>query len=567
MMLDFKEELAKLVSSKFDSLKKEDILELIEIPPQEDMGDYALPCFKLAKLFRKAPNLIAEEITESIGNNQYFASINNVGAYVNFFVNREVMARTVLEEILDKKEEYGSANLGKGQNVVIDYSSPNIAKPFHVGHLRSTVIGNSLYKIYEFLGYNCIGINHLGDWGTQFGKMIAAYKKWGNDEEIRQEPIQTLLKLYVKFHEEAEKNPELENEGREWFKRLEDGDQEAERLWKWFVDLSLQEFNKIYDLLKIKFDYNTGESFYNDKMEEVVRLLKEKKLLKKSQGAYVVDLEDYDMPPCLILKSDGATLYPTRDITAAIYRKKTFNFVKALYVTDYSQSLHFAQWMKVIELMGYDWADQLEHIPFGRVSSEEGALQTRKGNVILLKDLLNKSIEKVRKIIEENNPELDNKDEVAKKVGIGAVIFNDLSNSKIKDIVFNWDRMLSFDGETGPYVQYTHARATSVLEKATYRVEKIKDYSLLTEEEAVNMIKLLQQFPEIVIKAMERNEPSFITRHIIDIAQAFNKFYHEYPILVDDREVQQARLLLVYGVKTVLKTGLALLGIEAPDKM
>lgn len=567
MMLDFKEELAKLVSSKFDSLKKEDILELIEIPPQEDMGDYALPCFKLAKLFRKAPNLIAEEITESIGNNQYFASINNVGAYVNFFVNREVMARTVLEEILDKKEEYGSANLGKGQNVVIDYSSPNIAKPFHVGHLRSTVIGNSLYKIYEFLGYNCIGINHLGDWGTQFGKMIAAYKKWGNDEEIRQEPIQTLLKLYVKFHEEAEKNPELENEGREWFKRLEDGDQEAERLWKWFVDLSLQEFNKIYDLLKIKFDYNTGESFYNDKMEEVVRLLKEKKLLKKSQGAYVVDLEDYDMPPCLILKSDGATLYPTRDITAAIYRKKTFNFVKALYVTDYSQSLHFAQWMKVIELMGYDWADQLEHVPFGRVSSEEGALQTRKGNVILLKDLLNKSIEKVRKIIEENNPELDNKDEVAKKVGIGAVIFNDLSNSKIKDIVFNWDRMLSFDGETGPYVQYTHARATSVLEKAAYRVEKIKDYSLLTEEEAVNMIKLLQQFPEIVIKAMERNEPSFITRHIIDIAQAFNKFYHEYPILVDDREVQQARLLLVYGVKTVLKTGLALLGIEAPDKM
>lgn len=567
MMLDFKEELAKLVSSKFDSLKKEDIIELIEIPPQEDMGDYALPCFKLAKLFRKAPNLIAEEITENIGNNQYFASINNVGAYVNFFVNREVMARTVLEEILDKKEEYGSDNLGKGQNVVIDYSSPNIAKPFHVGHLRSTVIGNSLYKIYEFLGYNCIGINHLGDWGTQFGKMIAAYKKWGNDEEIRQEPIQTLLKLYVKFHEEAEKNPELENEGREWFKRLEDGDQEAERLWKWFVDLSLQEFNKIYDLLKIKFDYNTGESFYNDKMEEVVRLLKEKKLLKKSQGAYVVDLEDYDMPPCLILKSDGATLYPTRDITAAIYRKKTFNFVKALYVTDYSQSLHFAQWMKVIELMGYDWADQLEHVPFGRVSSEKGALQTRKGNVILLKDLLNKSIEKVRKIIEENNPELDNKDEVAKKVGIGAVIFNDLSNSKIKDIVFNWDRMLSFDGETGPYVQYTHARATSVLEKAAYRVEKIKDYSLLTEEEAVNMIKLLQQFPEIVIKAMERNEPSFITRHIIDIAQAFNKFYHEYPILVDDREVQQARLLLVYGVKTVLKTGLALLGIEAPDKM
>jgi arginyl-tRNA synthetase len=566
-MIDFKDEIINLVIKDLPLTDKETVSGLIEIPPREEMGDYAIPCFKLAGLLKKAPEQIAREIINNLDDSNLFADVKQIGPYVNFYINKEIIARTVLEEILAKRERYGSTDLGKGENIVIDYSSPNIAKPFHVGHLRSTVIGNSLYRIYEFLGFNCIGINHLGDWGTQFGKMIAAYKKWGNDQEIQQNPISALLRLYVKFHAEAEKTPALEQEGRDWFKRLEDGDYEAERLWRWFIELSIQEFNKIYRLLRVSFDYITGESFYNDKMEKVVKLLKKENLLQKSEGAYVVNLDDYDMPPCLILKSDGATLYPTRDITAAIYRKDTFNFSKALYITDYSQNLHFAQWMKVIELMGYDWANQLEHIPFGRVSTEEGALQTRKGNVILLKDLLNKSIEKVRKIIEENNPDLQGKDDIARKVGIGAIIFNDLSNSRIKDIVFNWDRMLSFDGETGPYVQYTHARANSVLEKAKYPVINLTDYSILSSDEEINTVKLLQQFPKVIISAMEKNEPSLLTRHIINIAQAFNKFYHEYPILVEEKEIQQARLLLVYGVKIVLKTGLALLGIEAPDKM
>ncbi|WP_230866819.1 arginine--tRNA ligase [Iocasia frigidifontis] len=565
-MINFKEKLIKLIINNYE-LDEGLISDLIEIPPQEEMGDYALPCFKLARNFRKAPGKIALELKEAIGKNKYFSEITNNGPYLNFFVNKELFARTILETILSQKEKYGAQEIGSGKNIVIDFSSPNIAKPFHVGHLRSTVIGNSLYKIYEFLGYNCIGINHLGDWGTQFGKMIAAYKKWGNDQEIKDNPIQTLLKLYVKFHDEAEKKPGLEDEGRLWFKKLEDGDEEANKLWKWFVTLSLEEFNTIYDILNVSFDYNTGESFYNDKMADIVQSLKEKGLLQKSKGAYVVDLEDYDMPPCLIIKSDGATLYPTRDITAAIYRKETYNFSKALYVTDYSQKLHFSQWMKVIELMGYDWADQLEHVPFGRVSSEEGALKTRKGNVILLKDLLAKSVEKVKRIINQNNPELNDKDEIAEKVGIGAIIFNDLSNSKIKDVVFNWDRMLSFDGETGPYIQYTHARANSVLEKGQTEITTLTDYSDLSNPEAFNLIKLLSAFPETIIKAMERNEPSYIARHIINLAQSFNKFYHEYPILVEDETTKKARLLLVFATKTVIKNGLSLLGIEAPDKM
>lgn len=566
-MLDFKKEIARIVSEQVESLSQEDVEALIEIPPSYDMGDYAMPCFKLAKTFRKAPNLIAQEIVELLDGKEYFEKIESVGPYVNFFIDKKVLAKTVLEEVFSKKESYGSSDMGKGKNIVIDFSSPNIAKPFHVGHLRSTVIGNALYKIYEFLGYNCIGINHLGDWGTQFGKLITAYKKWGNKEEIEKEPIKTLLKLYVKFHDEAELNPELEEEGRRWFKKLEDGDEEARKLWNWFVDLSLKEFNKIYDLLKVKFDYFTGESFYNDKMDRIIELLKEKNLLKESKGAYVVDLEQFDMPPCLVLKSDGATLYPTRDITAAIYRKETFDFEKALYVTDYSQNLHFAQWFKVIELMGFEWADKLEHVPFGRVSTEEGRMQTRKGNVILLEDLLNKAIDKVREIIEEKNPNLENKDEVAREVGIGAIIFNDLSNNKIKDIVFNWDRMLSFDGETGPYVQYTHARANSVLNKKQYDITNDVDYAILTNQEAVDVIRLLQSFPEVIVNAMEKNEPSIITRHIVDIAQAFNKFYHECPIIVENENIQKARLLLVFAVKTVLKTGLGLLGIDAPDKM
>ncbi|KNF07497.1 arginine--tRNA ligase ArgS [Gottschalkia purinilytica] len=566
-MIDFKNEISILISSEVEGLNVEEIESLIEVPPNYDLGDYALPCFRFAKIFRKSPNIIAEELAENLKGNKYFSKIENVGGYINFFVNKEILAKTVLEEVLNQKEKFGSKNIGEGKNVVIDYSSPNIAKPFHVGHLRSTVIGKSLYNIYNFLGYNSIGINHLGDWGTQFGKMICAYKKWGNKEEIEREPIKTLQGLYVKFHEECEKEPSLEDEGRMWFKKLEDGDEEAKKIWKWFVELSLEEFERIYKLLKVDFDYYTGESFYEDKMDRVVDMIKEKNILKESKGAYIVDLEDYNMPPCLIIKSDGTTIYATRDITAAIYRKDTFDFAKAIYITDYAQNLHFAQWFKVIELMGYDWAKNLEHVPFGRVSTEEGKLQTRKGNVILLDELLERAIEKVKLVIEEKNPGLENKEEVAKMVGIGAVIFNDLSNNKIKDIVFNWDRMLSFEGETGPYVQYTHARANSVLRKAQYDVTSDIDYSLLTNDVAINVIRLLQSFSNAVVSAMEKNEPSFIARHIIDLAQAFNRFYHECPIIVEDEKTQKARLSIVYSVVTVLKTGLGLLGIEAPEKM
>ncbi|WP_200800474.1 arginine--tRNA ligase [Proteiniborus sp. DW1] len=565
--MDFRKEIGKLVSANFENLNEETILELLEVPPSYDLGDYAMPCFRLAKELRKSPNIIAQEIAENIKGSELFEKIENAGPYVNFFINKKVLSETVLKEVFEKKEMFGSTNIGKGQNVTFDFSSPNIAKPFHVGHLRSTVIGNSLYKIYNFLGYNSIGINHLGDWGTQFGKMISAYKRWGDDEALKKEPIKTLQALYVKFHEEAEKSPELEDEGRLWFKKLEDGDEEARQIWKRFVDLSLEEFNRIYDLLKVKFDYYTGESFYEDKMARIVDMLKEKDLLVESEGAYVVDLEKYNMPPCIILKSDGTTIYATRDITAAIYRKETYNFAKSIYITDYSQNLHFAQWMKVIELMGYEWAKDLYHASFGRVSTEEGRLQTRKGNVILLDDLLNKAIEKVKVIIEEKNPNLENKDEVAKMVGIGAVIYNDLSNGKMRDIVFNWDRMLSFEGETGPYVQYTHARANSVLSKAGHEITSDVNYSLITNDEAVNVVRLLYTFKDIVISAMEKNEPSFIARHVMDIAQAFNKFYHECPIIVDDKELQKARLLIVYSVATVIKIGLGLLGIDAPQKM
>ncbi|MDO5708079.1 MAG: arginine--tRNA ligase [Andreesenia angusta] len=566
--MDFKKIIVDNILNNTEGIAREDIESSIEIPPNFEMGDYALPCFKFAKVLRNAPNRIAEDIVTKLGSLEGFDRIENVNGYINFFVDKEIMAKSILEEVIEKKDEYGSSNMGDGKNIVIDYSSPNIAKPFHVGHLRSTVIGNSLYKIYKFLGYNPIGINHLGDWGTQFGKMICAYKKWGVDEEIEEAPIKTLQKLYVKFHDEAEKDPNLEDEGREWFKKLENGDEEAKRIWKWFIELSLEEFNRIYSLLKVKFDYYTGESFYEDKMDAAIELMKEKNVLTESEGALVVDLEEYNMPPCLIVKSDGTTIYATRDITAALYRKKEFDFEKAIYITDYAQNLHFKQWFKVIELMGYDWADDLIHAPFGRVSTEEGKLQTRKGNVILLEDLLSRSIEKVKETIESKNPELENKDEVAKMVGIGAVIFNDLSNNKIKDIVFNWDRMLSFEGETGPYLQYTAVRAKSILSRVDKKIDDIKiDYSKLLDQEAVNTIRQIGRFNEIIVDAMEKNEPSFISRYLLDLAHDFNKFYHECPILNADEDIKIARLALVNATETVLETGLGLLGIDVPEKM
>lgn len=566
--MNFKLEIAKLLSGQFTDLSLEEILSMIEIPPNPDMGDYAFPCFRLAKILRKAPAQIAEDAVKNIEKADFIDEIKNVTGYINFYINKSVFAAAVLSELLKAKESYGQSDIGKGKNIVIDYSSPNIAKPFHVGHLRSTVIGGSIYRIFKALGYNTIGINHLGDWGTQFGKLIVAYKKWGSKEAIEKGGIKELMDIYVRFHSEAKEDPSLEDEAREWFAKMEAGDEEALSLWNWFKDISLKEFNRVYKLLDISFDSYAGESFYNDKMDAVIKELEEKNLLKESEGAKIVDLEDANMPPCLITKKDGSSLYATRDITAAIYRKKTYDFEKCIYVTALAQNLHFAQWFEVIKRMGYDWHDKLVHVSFGMVSMETGKLSTRAGNVVLLEDLLNEAISKTLDIINEKNPDLEDKEQVAEKVGIGAVIFNDLINNRIKDVVFSWDKVLNFDGETGPYVQYTHARASSVLRKANVDIDSLDiDYSLLTDDSSIEVIKLIGQFPEKVKDAADKLEPSFIARHIVDLAQAFNKFYHDNPVLVEDEKIRNARLALVYSVKTVIKSGLYLLGIAAPEKM
>jgi len=566
-MIDFKKEVVNAMANIVDSLDREEIEKLIEIPPSYDMGDYAFPCFRLAKSFRKAPNIIAQELAEKIGIGEYFEKVENAGPYLNFFINKEKLTETVLEEISQRKESYGAQDIGKGRNIIVEFSSPNIAKPFHIGHIRSTVIGNSLYKICKFLGFNAIAINHLGDYGTQFGMLIAAYKKWGNKEVIENDPINELLKLYVRFNAEAEKDESLKDEARYWFKELENGNEEAVELWQWIRDVSLKEFSRVYNLLNISFDSYAGESFYSDKMGRVLDELEEKGLLKESEGAKIVDLEEYGMTPALIKKKDGSTLYITRDIAAAIYRKEHYDFYKNIYVVASQQNLHFKQWFKVVELMGYDWAKDCIHVPFGMVSLEDGTLSTRKGRVVFLEDVLKKAIEGARMIIEDKNPDLENKDEVAKQVGIGAVIFQELFNSRIKDYVFSWERTLSFEGETGPYVQYTHARANSLLEKGGFNDGDNVDYSLLKEEEEIDLIRLLYNFPEVVYDAYEKLEPSFITRHVVEIAKAFNKFYNNCPIMSSEEDLKRARLALVNATKTVIKTGLGLLGMEAPEKM
>lgn len=566
--MDFKFEIAKLISSAAD-IDVEEVISAIEIPPNSDMGDYAYPCFKLAKVFRKAPPMIAGELVEKIEKKDFIKEIKTVGAYINFFTEKSVYVKEVLESVLTKEADYGKSTEGNGKTIVIDYSSPNIAKPFHVGHLRSTVIGNAIYKIYECLGYNCEGVNHLGDWGTQFGKLIVAYKKWGSKESVEKDGIQELMKIYVKFHDEAEKEPSLDDEARLWFVKMQDGDEEALTLWKWFYDISIKEFERVYEMLGVKFDAYTGESFYNDKMDAVVEELKEKNLLKESEGAMIVDLEEDKMPPCLIIRKDGGTLYATRDITAALYRKKTYNFEKCIYLTALDQNLHFAQWFKVIEKMGYEWSKDLVHVPFGLVSLDTGKLSTRHGNVVLMEELLNQAINETTKIIEEKNPDLPNKEEVAKQVGIGAVIFNDLYNNRIKDVVFSWSRMLNFDGETGPYVQYTHARACSLINKVcgSEEIDKNLDFSLLNDEASVEVCKLIEMYPAKIKDAAAKFEPSIVTRHLVDIAQAFNKFYHDNPIMSSEDEVKKARIALVYAVKTILASGLKLLGINAPKQM
>ena len=566
-MINFKNEAIKLIKNEVDTLTEEEINRLIEVPPSYDMGDYAFPVFSLAKTFRKAPQMIAEELAAKFGESDYFEKIINAGPYLNFFINKNKLMESTLEEIKNKDIRYGSSDMGKGKTVIVEYSSPNIAKPFHIGHIRTTVIGNSLYKIYKYLGFDTISINHLGDYGTQFGMLISAYKKWGDREVIEKDAIKELLKLYVRFNSEAEKDESLRDEARYWFKELENKNEEALELWEWMRRISLEEFSKVYDMLNIEFDSYAGESFYSDKMDRVVEELNEKGLMKESDGAHLVGLEEYGMPPALIMKSDGSTLYTTRDIAAAFYRKDKYDFYKNIYVVGSQQNLHFKSFFKVIELMGHEWAKDCIHIPFGMVSLEDGTLSTRKGRVVFLEDVLNTANEKTLEIINERNPDLENKEEVAKQVGIGAVVFQELFNQRIKDYVFSWHRTLSFEGETGPYVQYTHARISSLLERGEFNPDNKVDYTLLSSEEEINISRLLYDFPQAIVDAMEKNEPFFVTRHIVDIAQAYNKFYNSSPIITEDEELKKARLLLSFATKTVIKAGLGLLGIEAPERM
>ena len=566
-MQDFKIAIANCLKEKIEDLTLEEIVALIEVPPNKEMGDFAFPCFKLAKVFRKAPNMIAADLAENIEAKGAISKVMPLGGYVNFFVNKSQLAETVINDVLTKKEKYGHTDLGQEKAVVIDFSSPNIAKPFHIGHIRTTVIGNALYKIYDSQGYNVVRVNHLGDYGTQFGKLIVAFKLWGSKEAVEANPIPELLKLYVKFHEEAEQKPEMEDEARAWFTKLENGDEEAKALWQWFRDESLKEFARVYDLLDIEFDSYAGESFYSDKMGVVIDQLKEKGLLVQSQGTNVVDLEEFNMPPALITKNDGSTLYMTRDLAAAIYRKNTYDFEKCIYVVGSQQSLHFQQLFKVLELMGYEWSKDLIHVPFGMVALEEGTMSTRKGRVVFLEDVLKQAVEKTKEIVLSKNPNAKNVEQIAKQVGVGAVVFQELSNSRIKDYTFSWSRTLSFEGETGPYVQYTHARCCAVLRKANEEVSTDINYELLSDGDAAEVLKVIGSFNKSIVSAMRRNEPHIVTRFVLDLAQAFNKFYHDNPILVDDVEVRKARLALVAATRQTKENAIALIRMHAPETM
>lgn len=566
-MQDFKVAVATCLKEHIEELTLEEITALIEVPPNKDMGDFAFPCFKLAKVFRKAPNMIAAELSEKIEAKGVISNVTPLGGYINFFVNKSQLAETVIKDVLTKKEKYGHSDLGKDKTIVIDFSSPNIAKPFHIGHIRTTVIGNALYKIYDSQGYNTVRINHLGDYGTQFGKLIVAFKLWGNKEAVEANPIPELLKLYIQFHDEAERHPEMEDEARAWFTKLENGDKEAKELWQWFRDESLKEFARVYDLLDIEFDSYNGESFYSDKMDSVIDIIKDKGLLQESQGTNIVDLEEYNMPPALITKNDGSTLYMTRDLAAALYRKENYDFEKCIYVVGSQQSLHFQQLFKVLELVGFEWAKDMVHVPFGMVALEEGTMSTRKGRVVFLEDVLKQAIEKTKETMLTKNPNALNVDEIAKQVGVGAVVFQELSNSRIKDYTFSWSRTLSFEGETGPYVQYTHARCCAVLRKAEEEVTTDINYELLNDVDSAEVLKVIASFNKTILNAMRKNEPHIITRFVLDLAQAFNKFYHDNSILVEDAELRKARLALVCATRQALENGLKLLGMQAPERM
>ena len=563
----------KLIAEKLniDKIEGSEVYSLIVTPPDTSLGDYAIPCFKFAKILRKSPAIIAEELAANFKTDEVITKVIAVNGYLNFTVNRAAFTKSVVGEILLKGEEYGASDIGAGKTVCIDYSPINIAKPFHIGHLSTTVIGGALYRIYNFLGSKAVGLNHLGDYGTQFGKLIYAYKTWGDKEAVEKGRIKELMRLYVKFHEEAEKDKTLDDKAREYFKLIEQGDKECVELFKWFKELTLKDVEKVYKELNIKFDSYAGESFYNDKMEPVIKELEEKGLLKESQGAKIVDLEPYGMPPCLILRSDGASLYATRDLAAAIYRKNTYDFYKCLYVVAYQQNLHFKQLFKVLELMGKPWAKDMVHVAFGMVSLEEGTMSTRKGNVVFLEDVIAKCNEKAYSIINAKNPDLENKEEVAKAVGTGAVIFGAHINSRIKDIVFSYDKALNFDGETGPYCQYTYARAASVLSKAGLAdagADKFNfDKAELSPVE-YDLVNILSNFPDTVKAAAEKYEPSLVTRYAVDLSSAFNKFYFDCKILgAESDNIRNFRLALTKATKTTLKNALSLLGIKTPEKM
>ena len=560
-----KNKIIELLSAQIDSMNAEEINGLLEIPPKAEMGDFAFPCFNLAKVFRKAPPMIAADLKEKIGCPEFLSRVEVLGGYLNFFVDKSMFAKQIVENYL-AADNYGGPAEKNGKTICIDYSSPNVAKNFHVGHLRTTIIGNSLNKIYSKLGYKVERIIHLGDWGTQFGKLIVAYKNWGSKEAVEEQGIDELMRIYVKFHDEAEKDDSLNDEARAWFTKMDQGDEEALSIWKWFREISFKEFMRVYELLGIEFDSYAGECFYYDKLQPVIEELKQKGLIKVSDGAQIVELEDYNMPPCLITKKDGSTLYATRDITAALYRKNTYDFEKCIYVTGLEQKLHFAQWFKVINLMGYDWSENLMHVPYGLVSLKGGKLSTRKGHVIYAEDILQEAIQKTRSIIEEKNPNIPDKDEVAKMVGIGAVIFNDLYNQRIKDVIFDWEKLLNFDGETGPYVQYTYARAASVLRKIG-DVPAIYDYGVLSDDASMALLKEIARYPQIVADAADKLEPFVVSRYAVALAQAFNKFYHDCQINVEDENVKYTRANIVIIVKAILKDALSLLGIDCPEQM
>lgn len=560
-MLVLKNHIAEKLST-LTGLEKNEIVTLFEYPPDSSMGDLAFPCFKLAKAMRKAPNMIAAELENKLSDDERY-TCSAAGPYVNFKLADKEFAR-IAADVLSKGRDYGSDNSGAGKTVVLDYSSPNIAKTFHIGHLPSTVIGNSLKLIHEYLGYKTVSINHLGDWGTQFGKLIVAFKLWSSEEAVTEGGVSELTRIYVKFHKEAEEKPELEDEARAWFTKMEQGDKEALSYWEWFRKISLEEFSKVYDLIGVKFDSYNGEAFYNDKMAPVVEELTDKGLLKYDDGAAIVDLEEYKMPPCLILKSDGSTLYATRDITAAIYRNETYKFDSCIYVVACQQDLHFSQWFKVVELMGRDFYDKLHHVSFGMVSLDGEKLSTRAGNMILLADLFNTAIEKVESIMDEKGSTLPNKSEVARKVGVGAIVFNFLYNSRIKDVDFNWDEALNFDGNTGPYAQYSYARACSVLEKAGEDGGEVK----ITCDAEKELILSMAMFPEKAVNAIRDLEPSYITRCLIDVCKAFNAFYHDCSIAKEsDEKIRKSRISLTLAAKTVIGTCLELIGLERINKI